>query len=101
MKARILSYQEVEEQFQKVLIELNLLPLDEESLKNNASCLIFILTLCISQMKAPSDNSYPEKSKHLATLEKASSAITYKMYTCSVEEIKMQVSEAYKAFHVH
>lgn len=51
-------------------------------------------------MKAPDATTYPEKSRHLATLEKASATITYKMYTCTVGQIASQVNAAYRHFGV-
>jgi hypothetical protein len=74
--------------------------LDEESVVKKGGELLFLLDVCISQMKAPASTSYSEKDRHLATLEKASAAITYKINTCTVEEIKRQVNTAYRAFGV-
>ena len=101
MKARVLSYEEIEERFKETLTELGRRPLDEESVIEKGGGLLFLLTLCISQMKAPNSTSYPDKSKHIATLEKASAAITYKINACTVEEITTQVNAAYRAFGVH
>ncbi len=101
MKVRVLSYYEIEERFKEILTELDRRPLDEESVVEKGGGLIFLLRVCISQMKAPNSTSYPDKSKHLATLEKASAAITYKINACTVEELTTQVNAAYQAFGVH
>ncbi len=100
MKARVISYHEVEEMFQQVLKNLGNDPLEEEAVIKTGSELIFLLRLCISQMKATNAVSYPEKSVHLAILENASSAITYKMNSCTVEQIANQVNTAYRYFGV-
>lgn len=100
VKARLISYGEVEETFKQVLAELSVRPLDEERVIETGGYLVFLLGLCISQMNAHNSPSYPEKSNHLAILEKASTAITYKTNTCTVEEITDQVNLAYRAFGV-
>ena len=43
----------------------------------------------------------PDKAKHLTILESASSQITYKVNTCTVQEIATQVNAAYRAFSAH
>ena len=100
MKARVIGYSEVKERFKELLTELERRPLDEECVVEKGGLLLFALGVCISQMKAPNSTSYPEKSKHLAILEKASAAITYKINTCTVEEVAKQVNAAYQAFGV-
>ncbi len=100
MKARVLSYSEIEEAFRELLAELERRPLDEEFIVEKGGLLLFALGVCISQMKAPNSTPYQEKGKHLATLEKASAAITYKVNTCTVEEIATQASAAYRAFGI-
>lgn len=101
MKARALSYDEIEKKFGQILTELNKNPLDEKAVIEVGSELPFLLDLCISQMKAPDACTYPEKSRHLANLEKASAAVTYKINTCTVEEINEQVNAAYRALGMH
>ena len=100
MKARVLTYMEIEQRFKEVLTELARRPLDEEIVVEKGGELLLALRLCISQMKAPNSTSYTGKSNHLAILEKASAAITYKINTCTVEEITTQVNAAYRAFGV-
>ncbi len=100
MKARVLSYYDIEERFKEILTELERRPLDEEHIVEKGGELLLVLGVCISQLKAPDSTSYPEKSKHLATLETATAAITYKINTCTVEEVAEQVSAAYRAFGV-
>ena len=100
MKARVISYDEVEEKFQQVVTDLRNDPLEEEAVIKTGSELIFLLRLCISQMKATNAVSYPEKSMHLAILENASTALTYKMNSCTVEQVATQVNTAYRYFGV-
>ena len=100
VKAKILSYSEIEEIFKELLLELERHPLDEESIVEKGGLLLFALGVCISQMKAPNSTPNPEKGKHLAILEKASACITYKINTCTIEEVTKQVSAAYRAFGV-
>jgi len=101
MKARVLNFLEIEERFRTILMELERRPLDEALIIDMGSQLLFSLHVCISQMKAPDSKSYPEKSRHLEILEKASSDIRYKINTCTVEEIATQVNSAYRAFGAH
>jgi hypothetical protein len=101
MKARVLNFLEIEERFRAILTKLEGRPRDEVLIIDMGSQLLFALGVCISQMKAPNSNSYPEKSRHLEILEKASSDITYKINTCTVEEIATQVNSAYRAFGAH
>jgi hypothetical protein len=100
LKARIVSYSEIEERFKEILIELERCPLDEEFILNKGAQLIFALNVCIRQMKSANSTYYPEKSEHMAALENASTSITYKINTCTVEEISTQATAAYKAFGV-
>jgi hypothetical protein len=101
VKARLLSYYEIEERFKGVLAELGRPQLDERSIVEKGGELLFLLGVCISQMEVPNSTSYPEKSRHLANLKKASAAITYKINTCTVDEVATQVTSAYQAFSVH
>ena len=82
-------------------MEIDGRPLDEESIVEKGGELLFLLGVCISQMKAPNADSYPEKGKHLATLEKAYAAITYSINKCTIEEVTTQVNVAYQAFGTH
>ena len=100
MKARKISFGEVEDRIREIVLELERRPMDEKLVLQKAGELSFILGLCISQMKAIDASPYPEKNKHLKILQTASEAITYKRNTCTIEEAKAQVSKAYKAFGV-
>jgi len=100
LKARIVSYSEIEERFKEILIELERCPLDEEFILNKGAQLVFALNVCLRQMKSANSTYYPEKSEHMAALENASTSITYKFNTCTVEEISTQATAAYKAFGV-
>ena len=100
MKARIISYSEIKEMFQEILVALEQKPLDEQYILDRGAQLIFTLGICISQMKSADSAHYPKKSVHLAMLEQAKRAITYKINTCTIEEISGQVTSAYKAFGV-
>jgi hypothetical protein len=100
MKARVLSFYDIEERFKEILTELERRPLDEEHIVEKGSELLLVLGVCISQMKAADSTSYPEKRMHLATLETATAAITYKINTCTVDEVAEQVNAAYRAFGV-
>lgn len=98
MKTRVLSYQEIEEKFQDILMELSRESRDDELLIAKGGELIVLLGLCVSQMKALNSRPYAAKREHLAVLETALAAITYKFNTCTVDEIAAQVPAAYKAF---
>jgi hypothetical protein len=100
VKAIVLTYYDIEERFREILTKLECRPLDEESIVEKGGELLFALGVCISQMKAPNSTAYPEKGRHLAILEKASAAITYKINTCTVEEVAKQVNAGYPAFGV-
>jgi hypothetical protein len=52
-------------------------------------------------MKAGDSASYPEIRTHIKSLNAASESITYKTNTCTAEEIRIQVNNAYMAFGVH
>lgn len=82
-------------------MELERRPLKEESIIDNGTQLAFALNLCVGQMKAADGMRYPEKSAQLAILKRAQGTITYKLNTCTVEEISNQVTAAYKAFGEH
>lgn len=98
MKARVLSYREIDEKFSQVLMELNKNPSHADTVIELGGQLKLLLGVCISQMKAPDSASYPDRLEHLAVLEKADSAITYKINTCTVEQISNQVTAAYREF---
>lgn len=98
VKVRVISYYEIEDMFKQILTELSGCPLDVKTVVETGGQLKFLLEVCISQMKAADAGSYPEKSKHLEILEKASAAISYKINTCTVEQIANQVDVAYRSF---
>ena len=100
MKTRIISFIEVEDRMKEVILELDRNLIDEELVLTKSSELSLILRLCISQLKAVDSAYYPEKSKHQKILQNASEAITYKINTCTIEEAKVQVNNAYMAFGV-
>jgi hypothetical protein len=98
VKARLITYSEIENRFVELLAELERRPIDEESILENGAQLAFALNVCVGQMKAPDSASYELKSEPLSALEKAQAAITYKINTCTVEEISSQIAAAFKAF---
>lgn len=100
MKARIISYSEIEEVFQEILMALEQNPLDEQYILDKGAQLTFALAICLSQMKSADSAHYPEKNVHLAILEQANRTITYKINTCTIEEVSRQVTSAYRAFGV-
>jgi len=100
MKARTVGFFKVENTFREVLIAIERSPMDEIFVLRRAAELLLILRLCISQMKANDADHYPDKNRHLKILQKASAAITYKINTCTIEEVKVQVSMAYMAFGI-
>ncbi len=100
VKARIISYFEITERFREILTELERQPLNEEWILDKGAQLAFALDLCVGQMKSVRSTFYPEKRAHLAILEEAKGKITYKINTCTVEEISEQVTAAYKAFEI-
>ena len=100
MKSRKIGFFEVEDRFRKLVVELERRPMNEKLALEKVGELPFVLRLCISQMKAGDAAHYPEKSKHLTILQDASEAFTYKMNTCTIEEVKVQVNKAYLAFGV-
>jgi hypothetical protein len=101
MKARIIGFLEVKDKFREVITDLDRRPIDEELVIRKAGELLFLLGVCLSQMKASNAASYPDKDKHLSILQSASDAITYKINTCTIEEVTTQVNKAYIAFGVH
>jgi hypothetical protein len=101
MKARIIGFLEVKDKFKEVITDLDRRPMDEELVVKEAGELLFLLGVCLNQMKASNAASYPEKDKHLSILQSASDAITYKINTCTFEEATTQVNKAYMAFGVH
>jgi hypothetical protein len=100
VKARIISYSEIEERFKQILTALEQHPLNEESILQQGAQLAFALDLCVGQMKSADSAYYPGKSVRLEILEKAKGAITYKINTCTIEEISTQVTAAYKTFGI-
>ena len=100
MKTRIISFSEVENRVRNLVAEFHRRPLGEKLVLKKGAALPVILRLCISQMKAGDSVSYPEKSKHLKILNTASESITYKTNTCTAEEVRIQVNNAYMAFGV-
>ena len=100
MKTRLISFSEVENIVRDLVAESHRRPLDEKLILEKGAALPFVLRLCISQMKAGDSASYPEKSQHLKTLNAAAESITYKTNTCTAEEVKIQVNNAYMAFRV-
>ncbi len=100
VKARIISYSEIVDRFREILTELEQQPLNEESILDKGAQLAFALDICVAQLKASQSTFYPEKRAHLAILEEAKGEITYKLNTCTVEEISKQITAAYKAFGI-
>ena len=100
MKARIIGYSEIEERFGEIVTALQRDPLDEEFVLEKASQLAFVLNLCLSQMNAPDSHSYPEKSVHQERLKAAQARITFKVNTCTIEEVSSQITAACRAFVV-
>lgn len=100
MKTRIISFSEVENIVRDLVAESHHRPLDEKLILEKGAVLPVVLRLCISQMKASDSASYPEKSQHLKILNAASESITYKTNTCTAEEVRIQVNNAYMAFGV-
>ena len=98
MKTRIISFFEVENRVRDLVVELDRSPMDEQLVLEKAAALPIVLRLCIGQMKAIDSASYPEKSKHLNILNTASKSIAYKMNTCTTDEVRVQVTNAYMAF---
>ena len=101
MKARLISFYEIKEKIGEVVKELDRRPLNEELVVKMAGDLLFLLGICLSQMKAADAASYPEKDEHLSILQSASAALTYKINACTIEEATIQVNKAYKAFGVN
>ena len=52
MKARIIGFLEVEDKIREVVRELDRRPMNEELVLNEAGKLLFLLGVCLSQMKA-------------------------------------------------
>ena len=100
VKARIISFSEVIERFREILTELERQPLNEELILDKGAQLVFGLGVCIAQMKSAQGAFSPEKRTQLTILEEAERNITYKINTCTVEEISRQVTAACKAFGV-
>lgn len=100
MKARLITYSEIKNRFAELLIELERQPLDRELIIDKGAQLAFALDICVGQMKASDSASDQQKREQISVLEKAQSAITYKINTCTVEEIASQSVTAYKAFGI-
>jgi hypothetical protein len=96
VKARIIGYAEIEQRFKEILMALEQDPLDEKYVLDTGAQLVFALEICVSQMKAADSMFYPDKKVHLENLERARRAISYKINSCTVEEISQQVTSAYK-----
>lgn len=79
-------------------VELESSPLDTDSVIEKGQALPLLLRLCISQMQAPNSGNYPEKNEHYKILNMASKSITYKLNTCTLDEIRSQINEASKVF---
>ena len=100
MKARVLSFFEIEEQFKKLIVKFENEPLDEKLIIEEGNLLLFATGLCISQMKAADSKNYPDKAKHLKILDVALSVITFKLNTSSIDEVVDQINNAYKSFGI-
>lgn len=100
VKARLIGFSEIVERFREILSELERHPLNEKLIVEKGSQLAFVLELCVSQMKATRSTVNAERRAQLAILEVAKRNITYKMNTCTVDEISKQVTLAYKAFGI-
>jgi hypothetical protein len=100
VKARLVGYFEIEDRFKEILTALEQNPLNEQYILDKGAQLVFALNICVGQMKSADSEYYLEKSVHLAIMEQAKRAITYKINTCTIEEISRQVTNAYKAFGV-
>jgi hypothetical protein len=101
MKVRIISFLEVKDKIREVVTELDRRSLNEELVLKMAGELLFLLGVCLSQMKAVDAAPYPGKDKHLSILQSASEALTCKINTCTIEEATIQVNKAYVAFGVN
>jgi len=100
MKARVLSFFEIKERFNSIILELEDKSIEDDYKVQQGSTLLFATRTCVSQMKAPNSENYPDKRKHVQILEEALSAITFKLNTSTVEEIVEQINVAYKSFGV-
>ena len=100
VKARIISYFEIVERFREILTELERQPLNEELILEKGAQLVFALGVCVAQMKSTRSTVYAEQRAQLTILEVAKGEITYKINTCTVDEISKQVTLAYKAFGI-
>ena len=101
MKARLLSFDEIEGRLKEVQIELAQHPVNEDSVLEMGRSIPFMVGLCISQMKAFNAASYPGKAEHVEILENASKLMTYSINTCTMDEIRVQVTNAYNLFQDH
>ncbi len=98
MKARKLSFFEIEEQFKTLIMKFEDDSLDENHIIQKGNLLLFAMSVCISQMKAADSKNYLDKVKHVEILEKALSAITFKLNTSTKDEVVDQIRNAYKSF---
>lgn len=101
MKTRTISYAEVDAHFRDLLAELAKEPLDEVATLEKGKSAVFLLGVCISQLSAPSSQSYPGKDDDLKRLKQADEALTFNLNTCTVEEVAIQVPIASRAFEAH
>jgi hypothetical protein len=101
MKIRVVSFSEIESAIMDLCLELESIPLDVGSILEKGQALPVLLRLCISQMQAPNSGTYPGKHKHYEILQIASKSITYKVNTCTFDEIQSQINEASQAFGKH
>jgi len=100
MKTRALSFFEIKERFNSIILELEDKSLEDDYKVQEGNTLLFALGVCVSQMKAPNSENYPDKRKHVKILEEALSAITFKLNTSTIDEIVEQINVAYKSFGV-
>lgn len=101
MKTRTISYAEIDAHFRDLLADLANEPLDEAAILEKSKSAVFLLGVCISQLSAPSSQSYPGKDDDLKRLKQADDAITFNLNACTVEEVANQVTVASRAFEAH
>lgn len=101
MKTRTISYAEIDAHFRDLLAELAKEPIDEAAILEKSKSAVFLLGVCISQLSAPSSQSYPGKDDDLKRLKQAGDAITFSLNACTVEEVANQVTVASRAFEPH
>jgi len=101
MKARVISFSEIEERFKTLIVKFEDESLDEDYIINEGNVLLFAIGVCVSQMKAVDSKKYSDKTKHLKILEEALSVIKFKLNTGTKNEVVDQISKAYKSFGIH